>query len=223
MVAYAKQGRGRWAEELRTEIESLRWLWGRVAVPELLGWSDEGEASPWVWMVTSVLAGTVACESPHRQEPASAIVRVAEALRRFHALPRDECPFDARLSQVLAVARRRVARGWVDESDFDEQRQGWTAAEVLAEVERTVPATEDLVVTHGDPCLPNVLFDGSRLGGWIDLGRFGVGDRHRDLALVARSADYNYGAGWGQRLLEAYGGVIDEERLAFYRLLDELW
>ncbi|MEM9457110.1 MAG: APH(3') family aminoglycoside O-phosphotransferase [Myxococcota bacterium] len=223
MIAYAKQGRGRWAEELRAEIQCLRWLQGQVAVPELLGWSDDQRDGQWVWMVTSVLAGTVACGSLHRREPARTIVRVAEALRQFHALPRDECPFDARLGQVLAVARLRVARGWVDESDFDQERQGWTATEVLAEVERTVPVGEDLVVTHGDPCLPNVLFDGPRLGGWIDLGRLGVGDRHRDLALVARSADYNLGARWGQRLLEAYGGAIDEERLAFYRMLDELW
>lgn len=219
VVAYAKQCRGVFREGLRGEIDRLRWLEGRLRVPELLGSGD----GAWVFMVTAVCEGVPACDPPHRLAPGTTVRVLASAMRQLHALPTEGCPFDARLPRLLAEARRRVAMGWVDQSDFDPERRGWTAAEVLAEVERTAPDSQDLVSTHGDPCLPNVLLNGERLGGWIDVGEFGVGDRHRDLALIVRSAERNLGAGWGEQLLLAYGGPIDERRLTFYRLLDELW
>ena len=52
--------------------------------------------------------------------------------------------------------------------------------ELLEELLRTRPAGEDLVFTHGDYCLPNVLIDGQRLGGFIDMGRAGVADQAGD-------------------------------------------
>ena len=219
MVGYAKQARGRGRAGVEAEVARLRWASGRLPVPLVLG-SDEGT---WSWMVTSVLEGAPVSELVRQWEPEVTIPRLVAALRELHAQPVDACPFDARVASLMDEARRNVEMGWVDEGDFDPERQGWTGAQVLAELERSVPRCEELTVTHGDPCLPNLLLGETGRHGWIDVGALGVGDRHRDLALVVRSAERNLGAGWGRRFLRAYGLPVDEARLSFFTLLDELF
>ena len=86
------------------------------------------------------------------------------------------------------------------------------------------PQDEELVFTHGDYCLPNIFLDPQlrRVNGFIDWGRAGIADRYQDLALAARSLTYNVGPGWEPLLWQAYGlTTVEEEKIAFYQLLDE--
>ena len=82
------------------------------------------------------------------------------------------------------------------------------------------PPVEQLVVAHGDACLPNTLVDGR--GIWVahvDLGSLGLADRWADLAVASMSLDWNVGAGWQSEFFAAYGVQRDEERIAYYRAL----
>lgn len=54
----------------------------------------------------------------------------------------------------------------------------------------------------------------------VDLGALGVADRWADIAVAAMSTEWNYGPGWEDALIEAYGVDPDRERLSYYR---ELW
>ena len=114
--------------------------------------------------------------------------------------------------------------GLVDESDFDDERRDWTAVQVMNELLRTRPAHEDIVVTHGDPCLPNLLIDGEYLSGFIDVGCLGLADRHADLALACWSLKHNIGPEMAEHFLEVYGrGLVDASKLEYYLLLDEMF
>ncbi|HHV41510.1 MAG TPA: phosphotransferase [Clostridiaceae bacterium] len=92
---------------------------------------------------------------------------------------------------------------------------------------RTRPLDEDLVFTHGDYCLPNIVVSNDNLSGFIDLGRAGVADRHQDLALAARSLRHNMGSqgsGLTSLFFHEYGiRHIDSQKIHYYILLDELF
>jgi aminoglycoside phosphotransferase len=117
----------------------------------------------------------------------------------------------------------------VDENDFDETRQDRSATSLLAELLDSRPDQEDVVFTHGDYCLPNIILRQSAPGvvevsGFIDCGRAGIADRHQDLALAIRSVAFNFGADWVSTFLTAYGlAEPDARKVAFFTLLDEFF
>jgi kanamycin kinase len=84
-----------------------------------------------------------------------------------------------------------------------------------------VPAVDQLVVCHGDACVPNTLVDAD--GRWVahvDLGSLGVADRWADLAVASMSLGWNFGDGFEDEFFAAYGIERDELRIRFYR---DLW
>jgi kanamycin kinase len=78
------------------------------------------------------------------------------------------------------------------------------------------------MITHGDYCVPNNVFDRGRLSGFVDLGDLGVADRWRDLAVATWSLERNIGPGWEDLFLRTYGVERDPSRTRFYRLLYDL-
>lgn len=209
--------------EAREEAERLLWLRGKLPVPDMLAVHSDATAT---WLLLGEVPGVMSCDARFAGDAPTTARRLAEGLRLIHSLDITNCPFDRRLDRTLYLARARCQAGLVDESDFDDERQGRSAASLLAELEATRPATEDLVFTHGDYCLPNVFLDpmAARLSGFIDWGRAGVADRYQDLALAARSLRYNFGPGWEPYLFDAYGlTTVDEAKIAYYQLLDEMF
>ena len=75
------------------------------------------------------------------------------------------------------------------------------------------------VLVHGDACLPNFLFAGDHLSGYIDVGDMALADAEVDLAAAVWSLQYNMGAGYGLAFLREYGVVgANEEDIERLRL-----
>jgi aminoglycoside 3'-phosphotransferase-2 len=207
--------------ELQRETAALRWLDGRVGAPGVV-WAGQVTGRP--TLVSAGLPGVALHALAPDQAEAGAIAAI-EAMTALHTLPITTCPFDERLAVKLAESARRLAEGEVDLANLDAGRQGWTAADLAAELVARRPAGEDLVVTHGDACWPNFILGPEGRAGIIDLGRFGVADRHQDLALFIRSAAFNFPDLPATALIDEHYrlAVVDPEKLEFYRLLDEFY
>ena len=184
---------------LRDEAERMTWASRWITVPTVL---DQGQDETHEWLVTAAIDGLSAVDPRWVAEPAVAVRAVGEALRVMHdTLPVEECPWEWSVPSRLANAERRGI--------------------VVPEAFRTPPEIDRLVVSHGDACCPNTLIghDGRWLA-HVDLALLGTADRWADLAVASMSTEWNYGPGWEDALIEAYGVEPDRERLAYYR---ELW
>lgn len=183
---------------MRDEAERMRWASQWIRVPEVL---EQGQDAAHEWLVTVALPGESAVAPRWIAEPATAVRAVGEALRALHErLPVDECAWDWSVPIRSANAEARGIR--------------------IPDALREAPPIERLVVSHGDPCVPNTLLDAS--GRWlahVDLAMLGTADRWADIAVASMSTVWNYGPGWDDALIEAYGVEPDRDRLAYYRAL----
>jgi len=152
-----------------------------------------------------------------------AVTAIGAGLRAMHdALPVAGCPFSWMATGRLADARRRADEGHLDLSLWHEEHQPLGIERAL-DLLAGIPPADRLVVCHGDACSPNTLItEDGRCSGHVDLGELGVADRWADLAVATWSTEWNYGPGWENLLLSAYGVPPDPARTRYYRLLWDL-
>jgi kanamycin kinase len=196
---YIKHGPRNAESSFAGEAERLRWAGAYAPVPAVL---DEGGDATHEWLVTAALPGSSAVGARWMTDAATAVRAVGEGLRALHdALPVADCPFDWGVPARIANAAGRGIR--------------------VPDALRHPPPIDRLVACHGDACCPNTLIgDDGRWIGHVDLGALGVADRWADIAVASMSTTWNYGEGWEDALIEAYGVEPDRERLSYYR---ELW
>jgi kanamycin kinase len=158
--------------------------------------------------VTAALPGESAASERWRADQARAVAAIGRGLRSLHdALPVDACPFSWSAEGRLAGLRLGVR----DPREWEEEHGRLPVPRALDLLARR-PSVDRLVVCHGDACAPNTLIDDAgRWSGHVDLGSLGVADRWADLAVATWSSCWNYGPGWEEPLLAAYGIESDPE------------
>lgn len=218
---YLKHGAGAVAAALMEEAARLHWLRGHWPVPRLEHFEIAGDDA---WLLTEALPGRTAQEwladAPERA--AQIVATLAQLLRRLHAVPLEQCPFNADHHVRLAQARHRLEQGLIDTDDFDEARRGWSSEQVWQALTGYLPLNADTVVCHGDFSPENILMTApDTVSGIIDLGRTGAADRYQDLAILWNRLD-EFGAGLQQQLFAGYGiAQPDWHKLDFHLCLDE--
>lgn len=203
--------------DLDAEERRLIWAIDHIAVPRILDVDSNDDAA---WMVTAGLKGDNAVAERWKAKPAVAVREIGRGLRAMHdSLPVASCPFTWSVEDRLAYVRSRD--DWATKSWADIHRH--LGIERAVELAHQTPPVDKLVVCHGDPCAPNTLIgDSERWTGHVDLGQLGIADRWADIAVATWSAEWNYGPGWDDLMLDAYGIDADPERIAYYRLLWEV-
>lgn len=182
--------------DLTGEVQRLEWAGQYVSVPRVLSVGEDQEGR---WFFSTPLAGESAVSSRWERRPAVAVATIGQGLRLMHdSLPVVSCPFSWSVQVRLAEIS--------DPAHANELRNA--------------PPVDRLVVCHGDACSPNTIIrDDGQLSGHVDLGSLGVADRWADLAVATMATTWNYGPGWEDRLLEAYGISPDPVRTEYYRAL----
>ncbi|MFF1815714.1 phosphotransferase [Kribbella sp. NPDC058245] len=185
--------------DLSAEVERLQWASEFASVPVVL---DYGADTDGAWMLTAGLPGDSAISDHWKANPETAVRATGVGLRALHdELPVDRCPFtwsvEDRLEQAAAAGKDSTS-GLPDS-----------------------PPIDKLVVCHGDACVPNTLItEDGHYSGHVDMAHLGKADRWADLAVATWSTEWNYGPGWEETLLSAYGVRPDPILTAYYR---ELW
>ncbi|MER6442780.1 aminoglycoside 3'-phosphotransferase [Streptomyces sp. NPDC001185] len=214
-------------DELRYEAERLSWLAVHgVIVPEVMGLVTKGGT----FLVTRPLEGVPASDQFPADERFAVVTALAQGLRALHTLDSRSCPFDRSLPSALAAAERRVQEGLVDNSWRLAGKEDVRAADALRDLQRAISTADrrDLVVSHGDFCLPNALILPTGSVGFVDVGRAGVADRHSDVADMLRSLrshmNPQYGEAYAQHFLDIYGRTeINKELLILHDMVEEFF
>ncbi len=219
-------------EASRRSAELLHWLQGKIPVPEVLAWEESGED---IFLLMSKVPGEMACAETYLRQPRLLVSLLAQGMQRLWDVDICNCPIDQRLDRKLQEARYRVSQGLVDMDDAQPDTFGPNGfrdpADLLRWLETHRPE-EELALSHGDYCLPNVFFDQAQFSGFIDLDRCGIADKWFDIAICLRSLRSNFDGTYGGpcypgldegQLFRELGLEPDEEKLRYYILLDELF
>ena len=217
--AYLKTAPHGGPEDLALERDRLRWLHGRLPVPEVLAFHATHDTEQ---LLISALPGVPAHElTGDARDGVPALL--ADVLRRIHAVELAGCPFRATTRDELAAAEALRAHGAIDEPAFT-AATGLSPAAAIEEL-HAAPAAAiplDISWTHGDFCLPNVLIDHGRVAGIIDWGLARVGDPARDLTLLEDSLRYNLGDAAVAAFYAAWGPPPPRDLVRYLYLLDQL-
>ena len=195
---------------LQKEAEMTRYFHKKGLAAEVLFY-ESGDCD---FLLTSRVPGEDCTHETYLAAPKRLAETLAEILRELHSLDSSDCPVDRTESYVRSVDEgytstrfdRSILLPGMTLSDREGEYAFFTARKHLL---------ENHTLIHGDACLPNVMLDGWRFSGLIDLGNGGRADRHIDLFWGAWTLSYNLGSdAYRQYFFDAYGReLVDDERL----------
>lgn len=213
------------------EYQMLRWLQGKLPVPQVLHFYSDGMKN---YLLMTKVEGKMACDPEVMEDSIKMVRLLGKGLKKLWTVDIKECPRIINLDYKLKLAKERIISNKLDLEDAEADtfsEQGFkNPMELYEYLEKNRPQ-EELVLIHGDYCLPNVFFDKEDVAGYIDLGFCGAGDKWQDIALVMRSLEHNLFVIKREEELpllrniffEELGIAVDEEKIRYYILLDELF
>jgi kanamycin kinase/aminoglycoside 3'-phosphotransferase-2 len=208
-------------ETIEEQAKRLMWLQNRLPVPNVMGYGVTGD---YEYLLTSELPGFEASNEILRTNPDQIIRLLANGLRRIHDISIEDCPFDNSIGQLMKVIRYNFQQGIIDSIDLNKKFGISNLETLLHEVEMySKDLTEDLVFTHGDYSVPNIIINGREISGFIDMGNCGIADRYYDLAVAVKSIIRNFGSDYTEMFFDEYGSMeIDQEKIKFYQIVEHL-
>jgi len=218
--------------EAQGQVKMMRWLQGKIPVPQILAYEVwEGKS----YLLMEKMQGKMSCNSEYLEKPNVLLEALAEGLKMLWDVDITDCPHRCDLDRMLERARMQVENGVVDMENVEPTTLGEggfaSPADLLNWLEENRP-TEELVLSHGDYCLPNIFLENGRIKGFIDLGRTGIADKWCDIALCYRSLKHNFDGTYGGKiypdfnpdmLFDVLGIEPDWEKLKYFTLMDELF
>lgn len=213
------------------ECHMMRWLHGRLPVPEIIAAEQVEETR---YLLMSRIHGEYLCTGGLLDDQLLLAELVAQGLQKLWAVEVADCPTCRSLNTKFGEIEEGLRGGWLT-------REQAAQPEPYGSGDFTTPAQlfdwlvkhrpqEELVLSHGDCCLPNLFAENGRLTGFIDLGQSGAADKWVDIEKVLWSMWANTTGKFGGKqrpfdrklLFDALSMDPDEDKLRYYALLGEL-
>ncbi|MFN3782713.1 MAG: APH(3') family aminoglycoside O-phosphotransferase [Spirosomataceae bacterium] len=208
-------------QSLRNEYLNYQFLAGKVPVPRVqfyTSWQNHD-----ILCMTKIKGQTLDSQI-HEANHSDIVRQYARALKLLHAIPIQNAPVRQTIQDKVAEAGIRVNKHLVDTDNFEKENQDISSEDLYKKLSSTIPQNIELVFTHGDYCLDNVLFDASGLTGFIDMGRGGIADKYQDIALAVRCIRDEFSEDFLPIFFKEYGlSAVSYDKIDFYILLDEFF
>lgn len=158
------------------------------------------------YLLTRSVVGEDCTYADYLSDPRRLAELIATRLRALHELDASDCPVKDRVSEYIALAEANYRTDNYDKSHFPDSFGYESAEAAYAALHSGKHLLKNEVLIHGDYCLPNIMLDGWRFSGFIDVDHAGIGDRHIDLFWGAWTLGFNLGTDkYRDIFLDAYG------------------
>ena len=213
------------------EHNMMKWLEGRLLVPRIIA----AELSDGMrYLLMTRIQGKYLCDAAILDDQERLAALVADGLRHMWSVDVSTCSTDRTLDQKFKEIDAGLRGGWIvmDQAQQSETYGpgGFESPVQLFDWLVKHRPKEELVLSHGDYCLPNIFCSENRLSGLIDLGYTGIADKWVDIEKVLWSMWGNTTGQFGgkkrsfdrRHLFAALEMEPDEDRIRYYSLLSEL-
>lgn len=221
-----------YSEEAENEYRMMLWLRGKLPIPQVLAYEIADDKS---YLLMSRCSGEMSCAKGYMQKPDLLAKLLANGLKKLWDVSISDCPADWGLKRKLEIAKKNVEQGLVDPDNVEPDtfgENGFRDPEALLQWLYDNQPEEELALSHGDYCLPNIFGVDSEPTGYIDLGKTGVADKWCDIALCYRSMSHNFSGKYQGHAYPGYDDMLlfrelglepDWGKIRYYILLDELF
>ena len=209
----------------------LNWSEDKLPVPQIIEHTIANKLS---FLLMRKCSGKMACDTEYMQQSRYQAKLLANALMSIWSIDWTECPYRNTLDRKLQQAEYNVVTNLIDVHNCELEifsAGGFRNPDALLYWLQNNQPEEELVISHGDFCLPNLFFNNGMMSGLIDLGRAGVADKWCDIALCYRSVKDNFAGRYDRQwlgysehyLFDALQLKPDWDKIRYYILLDELF
>lgn len=213
-------------KEVLHEGKNLCWLRQYIKVPKVY---QMGQIEDLYYTIMEKLPGTMFQELFNEYTCQEVVRLYATLIKQFHAIDYQGLPYNHSLEEKMNKVKYTVAHHEAKEEYFERELRHLSGQQVYDLLLSYQSEEADLVLCHGDVCMPNIMMEGTSLSGFIDVVGIGINDYHLDIAIALRTLRYNfelYGHTFSKEyqelFLQTYGRTIDSKKITFYILLDEL-
>ena len=200
------------AGTLLREAEMTKYFHHKGLGAEVLFYKTLGEYD---WFMTRAVKGEDCTHAQYLEKPERLAELIGTRLRELHEIDAFDCPNKTRTAEYITLAKQNYKSGNYDHSSFPDSFGYRNAEEAISVLRSGEGELQSDCLIHGDYCLPNIMLDGWRFSGFIDLGNAGLSDRHIDLFWGAWTLGFNLKTDkYKDRFFDAYGrDKIDTDRL----------
>lgn len=214
-------------EEVYKEGLIFEWLQNKIKVPEIY---FNLKIEDTYYLIMEMLPGQMGQYGFEQLGVKEMVIYYANLIKEWHQIDYSDFLNVNTLQDKLNHAKYNVEHNLVKTQYFERELREKTGEEVYTLMMNSYPKTFDLVLCHGDVCMPNFMMSNGKLTGWIDVVGCGVNDRYLDIAIALRTLRFNFewmnlnfSEEYQQLFLETYGiSDLDLEKVKFYICLDEL-
>lgn len=213
------------------EHNMLRWLQGKLPAPEII---EEDFVDGYRYLLMTRVKGRYLCDDAILDDQQLLAELMADGLRRMWSVDISDCPTSRSLDDKFREIEEGLRGGWITKEQAGQPDTygpgGFDSPAALFDWLVHHRPKEELVLSHGDYCLPNLFAEGRKLSAYIDVGLAGVADKWVDIDKGLWSMWANTTGLWGGKrrpfdrilLFDALHMDADEEKIRYYGLLDEL-
>lgn len=207
-------------DRISDEASVLMWLQGKLKVPKILLYEERDQIE---FLLTKEVRGKLMSNLSLKKMAPEIIKLYADIINQIHSIDICCCPFNRMLNAKMFQAKFRIHQEEVKPYTFDSINQGFTPEELYNYLENHKPSVQNLVFTHGDLYMNNILIDNNQLSGIIDWARGGYCDYHYDIAVILHNIEKYLGVEYKMLFLSYYKRPVNEQLIDYYWKLNEFF